>query len=157
MFNKILVPLDGSEISAQAITRAGDLAKQTGASITFLQVVDSEAQLLAQISGMTIEPMPVGEVTVDAARSAVQAQREQAQATLNAAIAQVGGNASGEIREGQAGDVIVEAAKELGVDVVIMATHGRGGFKRAILGSVADHVVRHLEGISVLLVKPDAD
>jgi nucleotide-binding universal stress UspA family protein len=39
---------------------------------------------------------------------------------------------------------IVEKAKELGVDVIVVATHGRTGLARVLLGSVAEHVIRHV-------------
>ena len=59
-----------------------------------------------------------------------------------------------EIREGRPGDEIVDAVTELGADVVVIATHGRTGFRRAILGSVADHVARHTPTASVMLIRP---
>lgn len=43
---------------------------------------------------------------------------------------------------------------ELGCDAVVMATHGRTGLRRALLGSVADHVVSHLVGTPVVVVRP---
>lgn len=158
MFSKILLPLDGSELSTQAIGHAADLAKKTGAEVVLVQVIDSETQLISQVSGMAIEPLPMGEVTVQAARDAVAAQRNAAEQNLSAAkqhLDAAGVSSSMVIREGNAGDQIVEAAEELGCDVVVMATHGRTGFRRAILGSVADHVARNTPNASVLLVKPN--
>lgn len=158
MYSKILVPLDGSDLSREALKHAERLAVSTKSPITLLQVVDSEEQLISQASGITIEPMAMGEITVDAARSAVAAQRETAKQNLEAArakLAEAGVEAAIEIREGHPGDEIVEAAEELGADVVVMATHGRTGFRRAILGSVADHVARHTPNASVMLIKPD--
>jgi len=159
MFSKILLPLDGSELSAKALDHAKALAVATKASVVLLQVIDSEAQLISQASGITIEPLAMGEVTVDAARSAIAAQRGTAQETLDAAAAQfsaAGVTVESIIREGQTGEEIVEAVEELGCDVVVIATHGRTGFRRAILGSVADHVARHTPSASVLLIKPTA-
>lgn len=155
MFTKILLPLDGSEVSAQAIPQAVELARKTGAAIVLLQVIDSEAQLMSQVTGMAIEPMAAGSMTVEAARGAVQAQREAAEANLQAALKRLqdeGVQGTAEIREGVAGDTIVQAVTDLGCDVVVIATHGRSGFKRAILGSVADHVARHASA-SVMLVR----
>lgn len=45
-------------------------------------------------------------------------------------------------------------ATELSSEVIVMATHGRAGIRRALLGSVADHVMAHLRGSAVLLVRP---
>lgn len=157
MFSKILLPLDGSDLSSQAVEHAKALATATKASLVLLQVVDSEAQLISQASGITIEPLAMGEVTVDAARAAVAAQRAVAEEHLNAAKSAMEGaglTVEAIVREGQPGEQIVEAVEELGCDVVVIATHGRTGFRRAILGSVADHVVRHTPTASVLLIKP---
>ncbi|MCK9486399.1 MAG: universal stress protein [Dehalococcoidia bacterium] len=157
MFTKILLPLDGSDLSREAMDDAAALATKTGAEVVLVQVVDSEAQLISQVSGMAVEPMPMGEVTVEAARSAVTAQRRAAEENLAQAkqsLEAQGITVSTVIRSGNPGDQIVEAADELGCDVVVMATHGRTGFRRAILGSVADHVARNTARASVLLVKP---
>jgi nucleotide-binding universal stress UspA family protein len=160
MYTKILLPLDGSDLSREAIPHAAALAKLSGASVVLLQVVDSEAQMISQASGVTIEPLPAGQITVEIAREAVAAQRRSAEANLDAAkqrLAEEGvTSVTGEIREGSAGDVIVDAVKDLGCDVVVIATHGRSGLKRALLGSVADHVARHTPSASVLLVRPEA-
>jgi nucleotide-binding universal stress UspA family protein len=157
MFSKILLPLDGSELSLKAADHAKALAEATKASIVLVQVIDSEAQLISQASGITIEPIAMGEVTVDAARSAVAAQRAAAQQTLDSVketLEAAGIQVETSIREGQPGEEIVEAVQEYGCDVVVIATHGRTGFRRAILGSVADHVARHTPTASVLLIRP---
>jgi nucleotide-binding universal stress UspA family protein len=161
MFKKVLVPLDGSDLSNQAVEHAAALAKATGAAVVLLQVVDSEAQMISQASGATIEPLPMGQVTVEAARSAIAAQREAAEETLESAkkvfTAANVGNVSVAIREGHPGEQIVDAVEELGCDVVVIATSGRSGWKRALLGSVADHVARNTPTASVLLIRPKQD
>jgi nucleotide-binding universal stress UspA family protein len=157
MFSKILLPLDGSDLSAQALEHAKALAVATKGEVVLIQVVDSEAQLISQAAGITIEPLAMGEVTVEAAEAAVHAQRAAAAETLAAAadtLTAVGVKVTTDIREGHPGEQIVEAAEDHGVDVVVMATHGRTGFRRAILGSVADHVARNTPRAAVLLIKP---
>ena len=54
---------------------------------------------------------------------------------------------------GDPGPALAQYAGEMAIDLVVMATHGRGGIRRAWLGSVADHLIRHLE-VPVLLVRP---
>jgi len=160
MFSKILLPLDGSELSLKAADHAKALAEATKATVVLVQVIDSEAQLISQASGITIEPIAMGEVTVDAARSAVAAQRAAAQQNLDAVKATLEGaglSVETVIREGQPGEEIVDAVQEHGCDVVVIATHGRTGFRRAILGSVADHVARHTPTASVLLIRPTSE
>lgn len=162
MYSKILLPVDGSDLSRQAIPHAAALAKLSQAEVVALQVVDSEAQMISQASGITIEPLPAGQITVEIAREAVGAQRTVAQENLDAVrqelLAQGVAKVSTEIRQGSPGEAIVEAVAEFGCDVVVIATHGRSGLRRALLGSVADHVARHTPNASVLLVRPrDAD
>ena len=159
MYSKILLTLDGSEVSQQAIPHAVTLAKQTGAAVVLVQVIDSEAQMIMRASGASIEPMAIGQITSDIAHEAVVAEREEAQTNLDAVKAAMAAqgvtNVTAMIREGYAGDEIVNAADETKADVVVIATHGRSGIGRAILGSVADHVVRHARAASVLLVRAD--
>ena len=59
--------------------------------------------------------------------------------------------------EGLPGDRIVEEAQARKSEVVVMSTHGRSGVRRAVLGSVADHVLRHLDEVPLLLVHPAED
>jgi len=161
MYSKILLTLDGSEVSQQAIPHAVTLAKQTGAEVILLQVIDSESQMLMRAAGATIEPIAVGQVTADIAHEAVVAEREEAEANLTAVkdamAAQGVGKVTLLVREGYPGDEIVEAAHETGADMIVIATHGRSGISRAILGSVADHVMRNTPNASVLLVRARED
>jgi nucleotide-binding universal stress UspA family protein len=53
--------------------------------------------------------------------------------------------------QGEPGSAIVSVAARLGCDLIVMSTHGLSGLKRAVLGSVADHVIRHAPDIAVLL------
>ena len=122
-----------------------------------MSVIDSVAHILAQSSPAGFESMS-GAITADIAQEAVTAQQASAQAELGAVAdqlrAQGVANVSLEITDGSAGDAIVEAVERLGCDLVVMATHGRSGLGRAVLGSVADHVVRHSQHAAVLLVRP---
>ncbi len=157
MYSKILLTLDGSDVSQQAIPHAVSLAKQTGASVLLLQVIDSEAQMIMRASAATIEPMVIGSITSDLAHEAIGAQREEAQANLDAEaaamLAQGVTKVETMLREGYPGEEIVTVANESKADMVIIATHGRSGISRAILGSVADHVARNTPNASVLLVR----
>lgn len=159
MYQKIMLPLDGSDTAHRAIRHASGLARATGGEIVIVQVVDSEAQILAQTATATIEPMPAGPISAEIVHEAVAAQRQDAEANLERAAQQLREDGvtrvSTQVLEGSPGEAITSAAATLGCDLVVMATHGRSGIKRAILGSVADHVVRHTPGIAVLLVHPE--
>ena len=160
MYRKILLPLDGSELAHRAMRHAVEIARLANAELVLLQVVESEAQMIAQTTPATIEPMPgTGSVSAEVVQEVIAEQRRSATANLEASAATVRAagvkNVSIDLAEGSAGEAIVDAAKRLGCDLVVMATHGRSGIKRAILGSVADHVARNTPGIPVLLVHPE--
>ena len=160
MYQRILLPLDGSDLSHQAIPHAVAVATGIGAEITLFQVIDSVARIISETTPATIEPIPSGELTVEIAESAVEAQRQAAQANLEAATAQIVAGGidaaliTAEIIEGNASQAIEEAVERLGCDLVIIASHGRSGFKRALFGSVADHVARNTPNAAVLMIRP---
>jgi nucleotide-binding universal stress UspA family protein len=163
MYNKILLPLDGSDLSHQAIPHTIELAQSFDAEVVLLQVIDSVSQIIAETTPATIEPIPSGQLTVDIADAAVQGQREAAEANLAAAVGrfvQAGvaeSQLSIDVAEGQAAQTITDAVERLGCDLVVIATHGRSGLGRALLGSVADHVARHTPTAAVLLIRPQSD
>lgn len=156
MYKKVLLTLDGSDLSALAVPHAAQIASTAGAAVVLLRVIDSVGHIIAQTTPAGFEPMP-GAVTAELAQEAVAGQRAAAERDLTTVAQQL--NAQGvsrvdlEIVEGVPGDAVVDAADRLGCDLIVMATHGRSGLGRAVLGSVADHVVRHTK-CAVLLVRP---
>lgn len=157
VYRTILLTTDGSEIAKAAEPHAVQLASMTeDARVVVVEVIDTVSQILAQVtpSGWMGGG---GQLAVEAAEGAVAAERAEAEATL--AQAKAGLEAAGvknvftRILEGHPGTALVDAAAEEHADVVVMATHGRSGLRRAVLGSVADHVVRHAS-CPVLLVRP---
>ncbi len=160
MYRKILLTLDGSELSETAIPHAVSVAKAAGTPLVLLQVVDSVAHIMAQATPAGFD-LGGGAMTAQVAEEAVAAQRQGAQEFLDAAKAKIEAegvaSVSVEIVEGSAGDAIVDAAERLGCDLIVMATHGRSGLGRVLLGSVADHVVRNSPNAAVLLVRPRED
>ena len=157
MYRKILLTHDGSEIAELAVPHAVTISKATGAAVVLLQVIDSVAGLVSRLTPM-IEPVPSGEMTVDLAEQIEETQQQSAQENLDRVKAELQAQGVGEVTtkvlEGPAGDAVIDAANELGCDLIVVATHGRSGFGRALLGSVADHVVRHSKNQAVLLVRP---
>jgi nucleotide-binding universal stress UspA family protein len=160
MFDRILLPIDGSELSEAAVEHAAALGEKFEATVIVLQVIDSEAQIIAHTAPATIEPLPSGQITAQIAHEAVEGQREKARGNLDrvaAGLRERGIATETSIVEGGPGDAICAAVEALECDTVVMATHGRSGFKRAVLGSVADHVVRNTPTASVLLIRPVED
>lgn len=160
MYRKILLTHDGSDVAALAVAHAATVAKGANAPIVVVQVVDSVGQMMSRMTPM-IEPVPVGEITVELAEESVAAQRDAAQQNLDGVKAALTAEGIADVTtlvvEGSPGDAILEAANNEGADLIVMATHGRSGLGRAILGSVADHVVRNAKRQAVLLVRPATD
>jgi len=157
MYRKLLLTLDGSDLSAIALPHAVQIATSSGAEVVLLRVIDSVGHIIAQSTPAGFE-MAAGGITAEIAEQAVAAQRSAAQAELDAVAEQLQAQGiekiSTVVAEGIPGDEIVRTAEALECDIVVMATHGRSGIGRALLGSVADHVARHTPKSAVLLVRP---
>ena len=158
VYQKVLLTHDGSEVADSAVAHASMIARAAGAELLIVQVIDSVGAIISQTTPMTIEPMPAGQITAQIAQEAVEAQREGARENVERLRARLEGEGlervSTLILEGHPGPAICEAAAEAGADLVVMATHGRSGIGRVLLGSVADHVVRNTPHSAVLLVRP---
>ena len=135
-YHHLLVPTDGSELSVRALDQAIGLAKLLGAQLT---VLHAQPPVPLPILGLgdAIDP-----VTID---TMMRATREGAEAVMDAAIAQV--RAAGLQASQQAVEhtsphlAIVTAARELGCDLIVMASHGRRGLEGLLLGSETQKVL----------------
>jgi len=159
VYKKILLTHDGSDLAGAAVRHAAGIAKAMGAEVVVLQVVDSVSQLMAQMTTGTIEPLPAGPLTAEIAQESVSGQHDLAEQNLGGvrdALKEQGvEQVSMVVVEGRPEDAIVQAQQELGCDLVVISTHGRTGFRRAMMGSVADHVIRNTPGAPVLVVHLD--
>ncbi|MEW6694666.1 Universal stress protein [Tepidimonas thermarum] len=147
MFQKILVPVDGSQLSHAAGVFAADLAKQHGAQIVGVYVID---------------PFPYIGIG-DASAVGLQAYLAEAQAAAGKALDDLrqvcverGVPFSGDtIERNVTYEGILETADAEGCDLIVMGSHGRKGVQALILGSVAQKVLTHAK-VPVLIVKPQA-
>lgn len=141
----VLCPVDFSPWSDGAMRYAAWLCKQVGAQLTLLHVFETPAYA----------SLPDGQNSVAMASidESVRRLSQQLQRDLDAAIVQL--DAGRPIRtrllDGLPYRAIIDAAQELGVDLIVMGTQGRTGLSRLLLGSVAERVVR-LSGCPVLTV-----
>lgn len=153
-YQRILVALDGSELAGALIPHAQEIASRTGAEVVLLRVVDSVTRVITMTTPAGY-PMP-GDLTVEIAEDTVRVQRASATEQLEAIAGRLREAGISSVRaliaEGEPGLEIVAAAEELDCDLVLLATHGRGGLGRALLGSVTDHVTRHLSSAAALIV-----
>jgi nucleotide-binding universal stress UspA family protein len=119
------------------------LAERFGARVTLLHVVDLSLGALAGLPP-EVAAMPATIELAERVRADVQAQMGELAARFPEAVPM--------IREGTARTAIVEVAREIGADLIVMGTHGRTGLAKVFFGSVAEHVVRH-SPVPVLTVR----
>lgn len=144
-FTRILVPLDGSEHSETALVRARELAALFDAEIILVRVVPSPVELTSIYGVPGVEMVGEGHL----------ARIQHAESYLESVAARIPGERTEiHVVEGPgAAEGIVESARDLGADLIVLAGHGRSGVQRFILGSVADKVLRGTTR-PVLVVRP---
>jgi nucleotide-binding universal stress UspA family protein len=132
MYKRILVPVDGSEQSTQALAVALQLAAQGGGRVRVIHALDE----LAYLTGF------------EASSNVLTLAREYGRKILDEALASAqaaGVPADSQLLEGMGhrlGDNVAEAARGWDADLVVVGTHGRRGIGRALLGSGAEQVIR---------------
>lgn len=130
----ILVPVDFSPSSQKALHYGLSFAEQFGASITLLNVVEP-----------AIYPTEIGyiPVEIDALHTAMNAGATERLAKLAKEQLPARFQPRTLVRVGKPYHEITTAAKELDVDLIVIATHGYTGLKHVVLGSTAERVIRH--------------
>jgi len=147
MYQKIMVPLDGSEMAECVLPHVEAIAKGCHASdVTLVRVV---------------EPLlkPSGEDYVDSEEELEQlrvSRRSAADDYLDRLVSRLkydGVNIQSEVIVGKTAESLADYAKKHDIDLIIIATHGRSGVSRWVWGSIADRVLRSSH-IPVLVVRP---
>ena len=135
---RMLITLDGSSFSGEVLGPALDFARSTGARLSLLEVVTR--------SGGLVRFLRPGERSAESAERFLREVRSRIPedyGSVDMRVVEQGNPAAGIVRETRRDDV----------DVVAMATHGRGGLRKLVLGSVAESVVRGAQ-TPVLLYRP---
>ena len=148
MVKKILVPIDGSGTSGKAVKYAADLAKQTGAAITLLSVIDSSAYVARSIPAVAA-PLHVIEPIEDYLRQAATAYIDAAKKICRSKKVR----AKSVTRSGHPVEEILKEAKLSRVDLIVMGSHGRSALGAALLGSVTFGVIHRETTFPVLVVR----
>jgi nucleotide-binding universal stress UspA family protein len=150
VFDRILVPLDGSLLAEQSITPAVSLARINGATITLLKVVTPVRQRLDGQLESSIGPAPASEVA-NAQRYLETCLTPELERSVKVTRRVI-------VADDVAGTILA-AADSMEADLVAIATRGRGAIARVASGSVADRVVRE-SPVSTMVIHPalqDAD
>lgn len=130
MYNRILVPLDGSNLAEQALDHAVSLASSQSCKLHLLRVWSRHEPMDS--------PYPV--------RRNWKGVRKQCEAYLQRvanSLRPSGLEVWSHVLEGTPAEVINEQARSLDIDLIVMTSHGLSGISRWFLGSVAENVVRH--------------
>jgi nucleotide-binding universal stress UspA family protein len=137
LLDRILVPLDGSELSEVALAQLGRLLRRKDAEVLLLQVVHIPAQ-----PGLELAPL-------------LATMKDEAQSFISNLVrhlAREGARARGFVRVGSEAETILEVAREEKATLIAMSTHGRTGLSRFVFGSVTERVLR-CSPIPVLVVR----
>jgi nucleotide-binding universal stress UspA family protein len=140
MFERILVPLDGSQRAERAIPVAVHVAQATGASLVLLRVLSATVELVPFVAA-ALEPSML---------SADQAAAEGYMAGVAATISEV--SVTTAVRTGRVAAVIAAYARECAADTIILCSHGEAGLAQRVLGSVAERLV-HSAPVPMLLLR----
>jgi nucleotide-binding universal stress UspA family protein len=146
MYQRILVPIDGSPTSERGLEQAIALARLTGGSIRLLHVLDELVFVTGFETGATYT------------NNVLPSLRRRSEGILAAARERVGAAAVAvdtmtiECFARRTSDVIVEQATAWQADLVVIGTHGRRGVNRMLLGSDAEEVAR-MAPVPVLLIR----
>ena len=156
MFQKVLVPLDGSLFSERALPYAIEITKRFGGEVIFLQV-KRPVPLALSTAGVDSMGSPVTtRIIIESAKEEDNRNLIQANRYLKRKLRKVtatGSKGSYHAMLGDPAKAIISFCRKESVDLVVMTTTGKGGLKRAVFGSVTDAVIR-TTGIPVLTIRP---
>lgn len=144
MFDHILVPIDGSPLSALALPIAAEIARCHHGTLTVLYVVPTPPVIYGESASIVNDPEASGRAKAEGQRVLEEARTALGSPDISLLCLQ-----SGDPKTAQA---IADVVEQQGASLVVMGTHGRGGLEQLFLGSVAEGVMRRV-GVPVLLVR----
>lgn len=150
MLRSILVPLDGSPLAERALPIALDVARRAGGAVHLIRAHVPLAIVGATAEGVITQDMLAAD---DSLRSRASKYITE---TAKRLAAEWGVRVEGRVDDGSPSGVITEAADKVEAGLIIMTTHGAGGFAPGWLGSVADAVIRHSHRAVLALPENDA-
>ena len=143
---RVVLPLDGSEFSEAALTATTNILGEPSPSLHLVHVIDNEG------AGSKIAEQGLVGDYLEAVREERTTHLQETAETLTGR----GFTTTWEVREGSPAEQIIVAASDSNASMISMATHGRGGIARTLLGSTAEAVL-HVSRLPLLLVRPNED
>ncbi|HVB81433.1 MAG TPA: universal stress protein [Candidatus Binataceae bacterium] len=144
LFDKILCAVDFDQSAAAVLHFAREIARQNGTTLCVLHVAPVPLNV-TEFSPIPMDPYPVWEKTA----------RIELEKLAAAHLEADGVPYKIETRSGEASDGILSQAEEMDAGLIVLATHGRKGVSRFLIGSVAERVIRR-SPLPVLVVRPKA-
>jgi nucleotide-binding universal stress UspA family protein len=147
--SQVLVPLDGSILAEAIVAPAADLCKLVGAAMTLAHVVEPAFKVGEAILVPAVDQDPQ-------AHAHMETEARGYVARIAAGTRATGLEVNEQVVSGEAVHSLLDLARELSVDLIALATHGRTGWQRLAFGSVADKIVRTSD-IPMLVLRPHAE
>jgi nucleotide-binding universal stress UspA family protein len=150
-----LVPLDGSRFASRALPYAAEIAQRFGAEVILIQVVRPATAVIDAPTPIGVGPA-ASEIAVEAALEADKRNAARARRYLSGKVRAMRSRhmrSSYHVLKGDIARSIIEFGEKEKIDLVVMTTHGKSGLRRAVMGSVADAVIRE-SGKPVLVTRP---
>ncbi len=145
MYKNLLIATDGSELAGKGVTHGLELAKALGAKVTVVTVSDPWTIFVTGEIGASF-PIDEYEKACEASASAILAAVAERAEALGVPCEKR------YVKEEFPAEGIIETAKKEGSDLIVMASHGRSGVQRLLLGSQANKVVTH-SSVPVLICR----
>ena len=155
MFETIIVPLDGSELSETALPAAQEIQQKFDSLLILVRAVEPETQRMIAPPGFFETPASAA-ANVEIAQQITEQEEDAATVYLKAIAARIGGKVEALLVSDDAPDAIVNLAKERNASLIVMSSRGRSGLHRLVFGSVAQAVLQN-SNVPVLLVKRSDD
>ncbi|HOG16455.1 MAG TPA: universal stress protein [Syntrophales bacterium] len=143
---RILVPTDFSSFSDKALKKAVDIAEEKGAKIYLLHVIDERFQQCG--ADYCIDTSLLQQVEREAVKTSRERLAKQAAAVTAGRKVEV----VYDVQMGYPSEVIIDEQRKKKIDLIVIASQGKKGLKKLLLGSVAERVVRGAK-CSVIVVK----
>ncbi len=159
MYQKVLVPLDGSKLAESVLPHVEMMAKASAAEViltTVTERIDARSYNVQLTPASETLPLLEPVVKMPVAVGKMQRQGERYLNRIAKGLTRKGVKVRTSVLLGNPADEIQSLADEEGVDLIIMSSHGRSGHSRWALGSISDKLLRASQ-VPMLLVKPPAD